>query len=221
MGAPPTTPSATPPDDQKPQPGVTEQIEHQMIGARDVSFETHRVNPPAALYVTQDDGLYVVVSNVAAGLSINLTATVLLPDGRVQANAWLMTPPSTGVQTPYLFPLAESFLLNVSVMPTASVRYGQTWVFVCVRRGGMVSGINLQTLIAASLDPYGGPTWPGGNLQHSIQGPGLLQFSPYGAVALGTAFIWQVPAWGRVLMHPVFCQFNTSATVPPESFILT
>jgi len=220
MGAPPTTlpaPPAAPPGEMA---GFTEALERQLVGARAVEFVTRHVQPPAALYVTADDGLYCLVSNVQAGLVLNLTATTLLPDGRVQANSWQMAPPSNGTQTPYLFPLTESFLLNVSVMPAGSVRYGQVWIFCTIRRGGLASGVNLQTVLSDYLDAYGGPTWPGSRIRHATEERGLVIQTLYGALPSGQAVTLTMPVWARALVRSVFCQLNTSATVASRQVYL-
>ena len=221
MGAPPTIPP--PPADGAPATPLelALQREEALIGARDVRFATRVVQPPSALYVTADDGLYCLVSNLQAGLTLNLTATTILPDGRVQANVWQMTPPATGAQTAYLFPLVESFLLNVSVQPVSGVRFGQTWLFVAVRRGGLASGVNLQTLISNSVSSYGGPTWPGAALQQSIALPGLILEQYTDPVALGTNFVFTAPSFARVQVRSIYAQFITSATVINRSLLLS
>lgn len=221
MGTSPQPPGAppTPPGDRAVS--AAEELERQLIGARAIDFATRHVQPPTFLYVTADDGLYCLVSSVQPGLILNVTATMLLPDGRVQAGAWQMAPPSTGAQTAYLFPLAESFLLNVSVQPTTGVRYGQTWCFVAVRRGGMASGINLQTLISGSVSSYGGPTWPGADLQQSVAQPGLILEQYTDPVALGTNFVFTAPSFARVQVRSIYAQFITSATVINRSLLLS
>jgi hypothetical protein len=220
MGLPVTTAPPSDAQDTTLTEPVAERIEAQMIGAREVRFRTHDVQPPAFLYVTQDDGLYALVANVQTGLVLNLTATVLLPDGRVQANAWSISPAADGAQHAYLFPLAESFLLNVSVQPASGVRYGQAWIFVCVRRGGMASGVNLQTLISSTVDSFGGPTWPGGGIRQSVDGPGLIvtQFSV--GTVLGQGFAFNVPTFARIMLRAIFAIFQAGATVATRYYQL-
>jgi hypothetical protein len=220
MGAPLTPPGSSPPGDVSQPAGVTEALEQSLTGNREVHFRTRSVEPPAALYVTADDGLYVVISNVAAALNVAMTATLLLPDGRVQANSWGMTPPSTGLQTPYLFPLSEGFLLNVSIMPTSSIRHGTTWAFIALRRGGLASGINLQTLISDYLDSYGGPTWPGSPQSHSLSEPGLIVQSYYGNLATGLLPTVTVNSWNRILMRSIYAQLSCSAAVGTRQVLL-
>lgn len=213
MGAPPTPPGTPPPDDGAGGIGLTETLEQQLVGNREVHFQTKRVQPPAALYVTGDDNLYVAVSNVQAGLALTLTATMLLPDGRVQASAYNMTPPATGAQTVYLFPLAECFLLNVSLMPASAVRYGATWVFCCIRRGGIPSGINLQTLISDYVDAFGGPSWPSAGQLHTAAEPGLMMTTYVPSVAVGSDYVFTVPSYARVLLRSLTYVITSSASV--------
>jgi hypothetical protein len=213
MGAPPTVP----PDQPAPAPdqpaSFAEALESRLVGTRAIHFVTHRVQPPAALYVTSDDGIYLSISNLQPNLQLTITATLLLPDGRVQANAWNISPPSTGTATAYLFPLYEAFMLNVSLMPASPLRYGAAWCFVAVRRGGMASGINLQTLIADYLDAYSGPTWPGSRIRHTAEEPGLILTSYTATLASGVNFIFTVPSYARMLLRGITCQFVSSATV--------
>lgn len=213
MASPPVPPINAPPDGADQADALAFQAESQLIGSRMVHFRTRQVQPPAALYVTADDGLYCLVSNIQPGLVLNLTATVLLPDGRVQPNSWSMAAPSTGAQTPYLFPLAESFLLNVSVQPASGVRYGQTWIFVAIRRGGLSSGINLQTLISDSLSSFGGPTWPGSQLRHSVSDPGLILTQYTASNPAGQQFAFVVPNYARVKMRSVLFHYTAGAGV--------
>ena len=221
MGAPPTPPGAPPGAPPAMAPGVTEALEEQLTGSRAIHFLTKRVPPPAFLYVTADDGLYVSVSNLQAGLQMTVTATLLLPDGRVQPNAWTVTPPATGAATAYLFPLYESFVLNVSLMPSTPLRYGAAWCFVAVRRGGLASGINLQTLIADYLDAYSGPTWPGAQIRHTAEAPGLTLTTYTASVTAGQGFTFTVPSYARILLRSITYIITTSAAVAYRNLNLT
>jgi hypothetical protein len=213
MGNTPTTPTPATAAAALEALHVAEQGEHALTGNRRVHFVTDRVQPPAALYVTADDGLFVNVYNLAAGLTLNLVATLLLPDGRVQANAWNMILTSTGAPQSFLFPLTEGYLINATITPTASSRYGQTWVVVSIRRGSITAGINLQTLMSDYVDAYAGPTWPGSSIRHSIEEPGLMLTQYVAANPVGQPFTLSVPAFARIILRSIFTAFTTSAGV--------
>jgi hypothetical protein len=112
-----------------------------------------------------------------------------------------------------LFPLTEAFLLNVSVLPTTSVRHGNTWVICAVRRGGIPSGTNLQLLLSDYVDSYGGPTWPGPTIHHAQAGPGLILTSAVSTTPAGQNYTFTVPAYARILLRSVLAQLTTSSQV--------
>jgi hypothetical protein len=213
MSSPPTPPIPAANTANSDTEGLAFAAERALTGNRRVHFVTDRVQPPAALYVTSDDGLFCTVYNLAPGLTLNLVATLLLPDGRVQANAWNMALTATGSPQSFLFPLSEGYLINATITPTASSRYGQTWVVVSIRRGSITGGINLQTLISDYVDAYAGPTWPGSTIQHSISEPGLMLTAAAAANPVGQPFVLTVPTFARILLRSLFASYVTSAAV--------
>jgi hypothetical protein len=212
MGGPPTVPPVPTETPETPQPGgLAFAAEHALIGNRSVTFKIKEVNPPSYLYCTPDDGLYFNVANVQAGQTLTFSAQFLLPDGRLQPMVWTVNPPATGAQTAYLFVLSEGYLFNLTCTPTPSTRRGTTWVYAALRRGSLVSGNNLQTLLQDYVDAYSGPTWPGGQLRASTEGTGLIVGSAPAAPAAGNPFIYTTPAYARTRIRSLSALLTTSA----------
>lgn len=218
MGSPPNpTPGAgapgAAPGTPAPDRGLTFDAEHGLTGNRYIQFATRNLNPPSQLYVTADDGLYVSGASVTAGATVTICAQLLLPDGRLAVNSYTVTPPSSGAITPYLFPLTEGYLFNVTAQPAPGVRRGQVWLYVALRRGSLQGGINLQTLLQDYVDAYSGPTWPGGAVRMSTEGSGLQTSVYTDPINPGLNYTFTVPAYARIIPRSVWCQFSTSAVV--------
>jgi len=213
MGSTPGAPPDQPPREGIPLlQGTTFAQERTLIGSRYVTFATEGLNPPSMLYVTADDGLYVAVANVQAGQSITLAAQFLLPDGRLQPNVWTINPPATGALTTYLYALTEGYLFNITVQPVPSTRRGVTWIYAAIRRGSLVSGNNLQTLLQDYVDTYSGPTWPGGQLRNSTDGTGLMITQYWASVPGPADFVYTVPSYARIRLRGITAYWNASAT---------
>jgi hypothetical protein len=193
--------------------GVTFAAEHALIGNRSVTFRIKEVNPPAFLYCTPDDGLYLNIANLQPAQVLTFSAQFLLPDGRLQPMVWTVTPPSNGLQTASLFTLSEGYLFNLTCTPTPNTRRGTTWVYAALRRGSMASGNNLQTLLQDYVDAYSGPTWPGGPLRSSTEGTGLIVGSAPAAPPVGSPFIYVTPAYARTRLRSLAGLYNASAQV--------
>lgn len=225
MGTPPTTTTPTQPqpgDRHEPDRmiGLTFAAEHGLVGSREIIFATRNLPPPSELYVTQDDGLYITITNILGGVSVNVAAQLLLPDGRLSSNLFTVQPPATGTPTTYLFGLAEGYLFNVTVQPVSGVRRGSTWISVAIRRGSMASGVTLQTLIQDYVDSFSGPTWPGGDIRISTEATGLFGTQLFTNVAASPTWYFTVPANTRMQLRNIYTQFTTSAAVASRALSL-
>lgn len=213
MGSPPTPAPGQPPAPDAPQ-GLAAESEHRLTGNRAIRYLTDRVQPPSALYITGDDSLIVTAANSVAGQSLTIVAQELLPDGRVQPNQWTMTVPATRAAVTQLFPLAEGFLLNVSVTPTVvPTRRGQTWVSVGIRRGSLQGGVTLQQIIQDYVDTFTGAAWPYSTLHNSLEGRGYTQALVLGPGTPGAGFIVTVPAGANWQVNTLRAYFITTAAV--------
>lgn len=213
MGLPPTPPGDETTSAQPPEVRLAMESEARLTGNRAVHFVTNRVQPPASLYVTADDGLYINVSNIQAGQTLTFAAQFLLPDGRLQPNVWTVTPPSNGAQTTYLFPLTEGYLFNLTCVPAGATRRGSTWVYAALRRGSLVSGVIVQTLLQDYVDSLSGATWPGGTLRSSTEGRGLVNVAIQSNPAAGAGAVITVPSYARARLCSLVAKFTTDAVV--------
>jgi hypothetical protein len=213
MGSPPTPPAPPAPDQDQDVRGLAFAAERGLTGSRFIQFATRNIPPPAALYVTADDGLYINVTNIQPGQSLTFAAQFLLPDGRLQPNVWTVTPPSTGAQTAYLFQLSEGFLFNLTCVPSAVTRRGVTWIYAALRRGSLASGSILQTLIQDYVDSLSGPTWPGSQLHNSSEGRGLMTVTVESNPSAGSAVVITTPTYMRTRVCALVVKFITSAAV--------
>lgn len=203
-----------------PSYGLAFEAEHGLTGNRLIQFATRNLPPPAELYVVADDGLLITVTTSQPGLTVLVSAQLLLPDGRLSSNQFQVNPPGTSTATASWFQLTEGYLFNVTVQPMAGLRRGACWVTVAIRRGGVNSGVTLQTLIQDYVDAYSGPTWPGGIIRSSTDGSGLLVSVYTAAVPLGQSWTFTVPANTRIRMRSLSAYFVASAAAATRGLTL-
>jgi len=139
-------------------------------------WEEGKVQPPSGLFISRDDQLVVVIYNAAAGITVDVRARILLPNGEVAPQVWSFTPTSARARFVQIIEGVEGYLVGLSAaIGSGSPRRGQTFVQVSLGRGPASSPIVLQTLVSDYATPDAAIGWPGGLVRQSVEGPGVLR----------------------------------------------
>lgn len=178
-------------------------------------FATAGLQPPAPLYVTQDDLLRVVVLTSNAFLTgIELTGRQLLMDGTIKLIDQTFQPLATN-RAPNFFSinLPEGFLLNLEVNgigANQSAR-GQTFVQITLTRPTIPTQRDYAMLVCGYQTEGCNPCWPNGQIEAAASGMGYT-YTVVGAVpAPGAETIITVPTSARWRVVSGHLALTTSA----------
>jgi hypothetical protein len=168
----------------------------------------------AGLYCGEDDSLVVIVYNAVAGLALDVRLRTVMLDGRVVPQTLTITPTSARARFVAYLDIAECFLIGAAVeISSGAARRGQCFVQVGIGRGPAAVPIFLHTLISDYAVTDMAPSWPGGLLRHSVEGPGMLRSVLGTDQAAGAEISETVPAGARWRLRGLRAQLVTSATV--------
>lgn len=138
-----------------------------------VSFLRRAVQPPSALYVAIQDQLVINWMSSASAEVITVTYRLLRFDGKVilgrvvsQIGATTYT-----VQTK-TEPLAEGFLLSMTVQAKQAKTRGQTFVRLLLNNSGPAGGISTQLIMSDYITTATAGAFPNGRAVSPLEGPG-------------------------------------------------
>jgi len=211
-----------------------------------VRFKFQDISPPSPLYVQRDDVLQLVgTTQLAGGDILNVTARILLPlpqqtgqpgdppidlsKAEVEGGQPIITIqralplPTPNVSVTLKIQLAEGYLLSVEAVGTSTSNRGLTFCAAAIIRNA-VTAFNSpsETLFADYVFFTWGPTWPGGRILGSIEGPGFLSVQGITAPAAGADFTTTVPAgmrWRPITFSAVLTTSAVAANRQPEIII--
>ena len=132
-------------------------------------------SPPTYAYVDANDFIKIRIWNATAGQVVNVVMRLLTPNGVISNNEWDLTPDTTRAVNSFLFALTEGFVLSLCCKSaTASVGV-ETFVSVqIVRSGGSVNQY-AEILTQGWVNAQQYLTWPGGVLERSTNGSGVIR----------------------------------------------
>lgn len=134
------------------------------------------VQPPARVYMTLDDQLYIRSRNSLTGVILRIAGRVLTPDGEIVPFNFEHTPATDRTATIDAFRLAEGYLLSAVVFPSvgAPVR-GETFVELGFLRG-IGGALDIVDVLAKDyVMARECVAFPGSPIRSSIEGPGNLR----------------------------------------------
>jgi hypothetical protein len=194
------------------QPGDVDSVNTQSYG-RQIGLNTKTASPPVPSYITVDDVLIVsCYTRFGPGLVLNVYARILLPDGKIQQNTWILT--TIGPGTSIIENLPEGFLLSLVVTTsTLQSTFGQAYILAQLSRapGSIANGTGV--LIAGYLSLYAELSWPPGVYWPSTFGAGWTHQAQLGAPGAGTEWSTSVPANTIWRLKSIYCTLTTSAAV--------
>lgn len=141
------------------------------------SFIRQGIPPPAALYISRDDRLFIASFNSNTLAVLNLRGRYLDTNGDVIPFSFRHTPNTDRSSSIEEFSLAEGFLLDLMILAEAGgpLRRGATYVQAGIQRGGAGFTNQFAQLISDYMSCAHNPSWPAGAWVHAIEGPGLLR----------------------------------------------
>jgi hypothetical protein len=179
-----------------------------------IGFATVGVQPPAQHYLSPDDHLFLRVWNSAAGVTVSLRYRYLAPRAGVLAGTITLTPSTDRAANFQRVPLAEGFLLSVTLATAAGTpKRGQTFCQVGIVRGGVLANEPAALLISDYLADTLLLAWPGGLLRSSVEGPGFLRSITGSDPAAGAEISETVPTNARWRLIGLTAQLFNDATV--------
>jgi len=181
--------------------------------SQSVSFRFQDILPPSALYIGRDDSLVVQGATSSTSEVVTINARLLLPNGRIEDNQFLLPLPSTRAVTVKTFALAEGFLLSLSATAAAAFSRGQTFLRIFLNRGSFGSGLPGQVLVADYVTTSAGAGYPGGRVLGPTEGTGVARNITAPTPLAGNDINLQMPLNARWRVTCGFATFTASATV--------
>lgn len=194
-----------------PQPG-----QKDFTGAKTsptVSFKFQDVDPPSALYITENDQITLIIKS-SQTLGVVIRTRILRRDGvqQFQSETFQVTGNRTGQQ--FGFNLTEGYLLGVQLSNTVGgFSTGQIYVQCWFTHGGILSGFSTQPLFAGYLRPNTSVGWPSVNIPSALDGLGFVRSIVGTTPAAGAEVNETVPTGARWRLQSFSVVLNTSATV--------
>lgn len=179
-----------------------------------VGFERRAVQPPTAVYLTENDFLQVIAEGSLAGTSLIIQGRFLNPDGRISYFSRRLAVTSDRLLVNDSFILGECFLLGIIVYSTTPLPRATCYVKVSFAQGTIGAiGVYFETLLEGYVDGYYSPTWPMSVPEHEVSGFGYVRTVVGSAPAAGAEILESVPTNARWIMRSVRLVLTTSSTV--------
>lgn len=172
------------------------------------------VQPPARVYLTLTDRLYIRSRNSLAGVVLRVAGRLLLADGTISPFAFTHTPATDRSASLESFQLAEGYLLSAVVFPTSGTpRRGQTFVEIGFLRGKTTTAAAVDVLAkdyVAVAEPL---AFPGSPIHSSLEGSGAIRSITGTDPAAGVEVSEAVPTDARWRVLTVLWELVADATV--------
>lgn len=133
------------------------------------------VQPPARVYMTLDDQLYIRSRNSVSGVVLRIAGRVLTPDGEIVPFNYEHTPATDRSASLEAFRMAEGYLLSAVVFPSVGAPLrGQTFVELGFLRG-IAGALDIVDVLAKDYVAEDEPlAFPGSPIRSSLEGPGAI-----------------------------------------------
>lgn len=156
------------------------------------------MSPANAIYFSEDDRLELGHRSSSNSINITVDGRFVDRNGEVHYFQEVFTSVSSVAFTLTRWKLGEGFLLSLRVSTTSTtLRRGNIYARVRVRRGADTAGPIVQTLLQGYLTSDTDLVWPEGRHEHAFAGHGLLRSITGTDPAAGVEISETVPT-GRV-----------------------
>lgn len=173
-----------------------------------------RVQPPARVYMTLNDQLYIRSRNALTGVVLRIGGRLLTADGEIVPFQFTHTPATDRSASLEAFQLAEGYLLSCAVFPsTGAPQRGQTFVEIGFLRGIGGAGDIVDVLAkdyVAAREPL---AFPGSPIHTSLEGPGAIRSITGSNPAAGVEISETVPTNARWQLRTFRATLTVDATV--------
>lgn len=169
---------------------------------------------PYLFTFTGEDCLELTTWCSVAGVTVNLTGRVRLPDGLVQVFGTTLTTLATRLAKTDVYTIPKGDLLNVVVdIASGSPLPGQVLARVNVRRGLGAAFKRIGTLIRGPVSTNAPRAWPGSPIESSLETEPAVRQILGTTPAAGVNFAETVPTGARWELLALLHSFATDATV--------
>ncbi len=171
--------------------------------------------PPPPVWVDNDDFLLVQCRNSLAAVQLQVSARLLLAEGRITNPAFTLLPTSDRTLNTAAQQLTPGYLIGAAVVAIGATvpTRGQTYTVLKLQRGPGASALNHFLLGADYLSGSLGLEWPYGRTVGAIEGPGILRSVLGTAPAAGAEWTQTVPTNARWRIRGVRVLLATGAAV--------
>lgn len=188
---------------------------------RQVRFTSEFVQPPGECYVNQEDILDIESWNANASVALTVYARLLDPSGQIQTLQWPHIPLSNRTRLEERFRLDEGFLISAFVVGTGTDwQHGETFVHLSLGRGGPITGIGTELLVADYVSATDVAVWPAGRALSSVDGGGAIVDYLGPAPGVGNEISQSLPTNARWKIWSVSFLLTTSAVVANRRVIV-
>jgi hypothetical protein len=192
------------------------------------TFSFDGIDPPAGLYVTRDDIIFLNVFSTIAAESVTFTGRFLRVDypggGQPDSGPAVFTPPAVKATATIIAPslvlpvpgarafatgkfqLGEGFLLSMIANPTLATHRGQTFVVAAINRGIASADPAKEYLFQDYCTQTNSAVWPGGRFLNSIEGPGFKHSIQQANPAAGADWTFTLLANQRLRLETLSAQ---------------
>lgn len=179
-----------------------------------VIFNLQNVDPPAALYVSQEDilALHVTTSDPAFTLATLVYRMLRAADGKVIVGTAQLKAAALRTETGVTINLTEGYLLSVLVTGNVGSKRGQTFITVQLVHSSTLNPFN-QQLISGYLMVDQLPSWPGAEFVNSTEGPGWKESLQVSNPAAGADWSQTVPTGARWRVESIVATLTTLVAV--------
>lgn len=126
--------------------------------------------PPVEAYITADTRLNISYACAVAGLTVLVSARILLPDGTVINNSWSLVTTGDRSRNAASYQLAEGFLLSITAAISSSTGNMRAYVWLRLQR----AGLQVQLLTAGYPTQGRILTWPNPVIDNETDGVGAI-----------------------------------------------
>jgi len=178
-----------------------------------VDFTREDANPPAPVYISRDDRLYLRSASLVSTRDLLISGRLLHADGVIRPFTFRKTAPAA-TPTVQLDQLAEGFLLSLVVsVVTAATPAGLVFTEIGLLRGRGADFQTSQVLISGYPSSSSSLGWPGGVQRQADEGLGRIVGSLLADPVAGAEWTVTVTTDTRRVVAAVRFQLVTDATV--------
>jgi len=188
-----------------------------------VSFRTEGVLPPAVVYVSPQDSIYIQFFSPSLAAPVNVNYRLLTPQGLLISNQQATTTTvGAGVTGNIVIPPAEGYLLSLSVQCPTAVR-GQMFVQAFLLSGpNTATGVLDQLLLQGFASGYDVVAYPQSRPESSTSGRGYLHSVGIAPPGAGKEWTITVPPGVRWIIKSIQTSIVTGvggARIPNISIV--